>query len=529
MKRTILFAVAVAAFAITAAVADPKPADTKPGDTRPMATQQPDSKTTGTVTAGGQSISYDAVAGTITVHPKDYDDAATKDDTDNPTAVASMFYTAYFKHGADAAKRPIMFLFNGGPGSSTVWLHMGAFGPRRVVTSDDTHTPAAPYQLVDNAQSLLDAADLVFIDAPGAGFSRIWGKDAEKSFYGIDQDGTAFANFIVSFLGKYNRWNSPKYIMGESFGTMRAAVLANMLQNDKGVDLNGVVLLSQVFDWDIYPDDPDAAPGLDTEYELALPSYAATAWYHHKLPGQPKALRPLLLEVERFAMNDYARALSKGYSLDDKTRNAIAQKLHQYTGLSVAYILKSDLRVAYGPFQHELLGNDGLVTGSLDTRFAGFALDPLAKTVGYDPQGADISSAYISLWNQYVRDTLHYGAGVDYKPDAPGAFAHWDWSHTPPGADGPIHSLPNVMPDMANAMKQNPDLKVMLNGGYFDVVTPYYEGWYEMHQLPIPDSLQKNIQYHYYESGHMVYAHQQSLKELHDTVAEFIRSTSNVP
>ncbi|MGN6516731.1 MAG: S10 family peptidase [Rhizomicrobium sp.] len=520
MKRSVLFAAALAALAIAPAGADPS------GDAKLQATQQPDAKTSGTVTAGGQTVSYDAVAGTIVVHPKDYDDAATKDDTDNPSAVASMFYTAYFKHGADAARRPIMFLFNGGPGSSTVWLHMGAFGPRRVVTSDNTHTPAAPYTVVDNAESLLDVADLVFIDAPGAGFSRIWGKDAEKSFYGIDQDGAAFANFIVSFLGKYNRWNSPKYIMGESFGTMRAAVLADLLENDKAIDVNGVVLLSQVFDWDIYPDDPDAAPGLDLEYELALPSYAATAWYHHKLPGKPRDLRPLLLEVERFAMGDYARALAKGYSLDDRTRNAIAQKLRQYTGLSVAYILKSDLRVAYGPFQHELLGNYGLITGSLDTRYTGFALDPLAKTVDYDAQGADISSAYISAWNGYVRDTLHYGAGVQYKPDAPGAFEKWDWSHTPPGADGPIHSLPNVMPDMANAMKQNPGLKVMLNGGYFDVVTPYYEGWYEMHHLQIPKKLGANIEYHYYESGHMVYAHEPSLVQLHDNIAAFVKKTS---
>ncbi|HEY5337340.1 MAG TPA: hypothetical protein VIJ85_03980, partial [Rhizomicrobium sp.] len=258
-----------------------------------------------------------------------------------------------------------------------------------------------------------------------------------------------------------------------------------------------------------------------------LPSFAASAWYHHRLPNQPKELRPLLLEVERFAMTTYAQALSKGYSLDDKTRDAIAQKLHEYTGLPVSYILKSDLRVAYGPFQKELLSDQGLSTGSLDTRFAGPTLDPLSKTVGYDPQGAAIGSAYIAAFNTYVRAVLKYGDGKDYKIEA-GNYGSWDFTHQPPGVDAPIKTLPNVMPDMAVAMKTNPNLKVMLNGGYFDVVTPYYEGWYEMHHLQIPKSLRGNIEYHYYESGHMVYAHEPSLAQLHDNVAAFIRKTDNV-
>lgn len=498
----------------------------KPDDTGKAGVFKADSVTTsGTVHAGGVTVNYDAVAGTLVVHPKDWDDAATKDDKENPTAKTAMFYTAYFKRGARAEDRPVTFLFNGGPGSATLWLHMGAFGPRRVVTADDAHTPAAPYAVVDNAQSLLDVSDLVFIDAPGAGFSRVAGKDAAKAFYGVDQDAHAFAVFIRDFLSKYGRWNSPKYLFGESYGTMRAAVLAYYLTDEMRADLNGVIFLSQVLNWDIYPDIPEANPGLDIPYQLALPSYAATAWYHKKLPKQRKELRPLLLEVERFAMTDYALALAKGNSLDPARRKAIAMKLHEYTGLPVSYILRSNLRINYGPFQQQLLADTGKITGSLDTRFEGPTMDPLSKSVDYDPQGAALSSAYVAAFNAYVRETLKYGAGKSYKTSA-GNFGDWDFTHAPPGVGSPIKSLPNVMPDLAAAMKLNPRLKVMLNGGYFDVVTPYYEGWYEMHHLPIPPQLQRNIEYRFYESGHMVYAHQPSLEKMHDAVADFIKRTS---
>ncbi len=267
-----------------------------------------ESKTsTGSVTVGGQTIAYQAVAGTLIVHPKGWDDVphdpkADKEDTSpgsegdghNPTAEASMFYVAYFKNNGGTT-RPVTFLYNGGPGSSTVWLHMGAFGPRRIVTSTDTHTPAAPYSLVNNASSLLDASDLVFIDAPGTGFSRIAGKDKEKAFYGIDPDAYAFAEFISQFLTKYGRWNSPKYLFGESYGTPRSAVLINQLEADRSVDFNGVILLSQILSFDLSPDRPTSNPGIDLPYETVLPTYAATAWYHHKLvrrsPGSPGAAR----------------------------------------------------------------------------------------------------------------------------------------------------------------------------------------------------------------------------------------------
>ncbi len=481
----------------------------------------------GSVVVRGRSISYEAHAGTLVVHPKDWDDIprnAPKDEKGKPrpSPEASMFYVAYFERGAGPA-RPLTFLFNGGPGSSSVWLHMGAFGPRRVVTADDSHTPAAPYKVVDNADSLLDASDLVFVDAPGTGFSRVAGKGASKAFFGVDQDANAFADFIVQFLSKYGRWNSPKYLFGESYGTTRSAVLSRALESDRMVDVNGVILLSQILNYADNPDGPEDDPGIELPYQLALPSYAATAWYHKKLPADaPKDLPALLAEVERFAMGDYARALEAGADLPAKDRQAIAARLHRYTGLPVDYILKANLRVTGGEFEKNLEGSSGDTTGRLDSRFTGPDLDPLSKEAEYDPQAAAIGSAYVSAFNDYVRRVLKYGQDKLYKPEI-ALWESWDYLHQPPAAHKPLSQATNVMPDLAAAMKYNPGLKVMLNAGYFDLATPFFQGVYEMSHLPIPDKLRKNIELKFYESGHMVYAHAASLKALHDNVAAFIR------
>ena len=502
---------------------------------------------TGSVTIDGRTISYQAVAGTLVIHPKDWDDVprdpnseksnpdAAEGDAKNPTAVASMFYVAYFKDaggkGSEAkGARPVTFIFNGGPGSATFWLHMGAFGPRRIVTSTDAHTPAAPYSLVNNTSSLLDASDLVFIDAPGTGFSRIAGKDKEKTFYGVDQDAYAFSEFISQFLSKYARWNSPKYLFGESYGTPRAAVLVNLLEADRSIDFNGVILLSQILSFDLSPDRPTGNPGVDLPYATVLPTYAATAWYHKKLPGEHGNLEALLTEVEQFAMGDYARALAAGSDLPPNERSAIAEKLHQYTGLPVDYILKADLRIDGGEFRQTLRGAEGMATGRLDSRFSGPDLDPLAQRADYDPQSSALSSAYVSAFNEYARRELHYGDGKSFRPSLR-TFGTWNFQHQLPGqGQVPVSSRQgtNVMPDLANAMKINPNLKVQLNAGYFDLATPFYQGVYEMHHLPMPTSLQANIEYKFYESGHMVYAKDTSLKMLHDNVAGFIRRTSNL-
>ena len=478
-------------------------------------------------------VDYQAVAGTLVVHAKGWEDTAAlekgkggKDDDAGPAPEASMFYAAYFKKGAKAEARPITFLFNGGPGSSTIWLHMGAFGPKRVVTPGDQHQPAAPYKLVDNQYSLLDSTDLVFIDAPGTGFSRIAGKDKDKAFLGVDQDANAFAEFVTAFLSKYGRWNSPKYILGESYGTTRAGALVNLLENEDSVDVNGVILISQALNYDVLPDYPELNPGVDEPYVMWLPSYATTAWYHKKLPAEaPKDLKALVAEVNAFAAGEYTSALAAGNLLDPAKRKAVAEKLHKYTGLPAAYIEKANLRVSMGEFQKTLLGDSDMTTGGLDTRFSGPTLDPLAKEASYDPQGAAIGSAYVAAGNDYVRKSLKFGVELAYKPTI---RADWDFSHRPPGADKALQTQVNVMPDLAAAMKQNPNLKVMANAGYFDVVTPFYEGIYEMSHLAIPPALQPNIEFAYYESGHMVYVNEPSLKALHENVAAFIKKTANI-
>jgi carboxypeptidase C (cathepsin A) len=497
--------------------------------------------TTGTVTIGGQPITYHAVAGTLVVHAKGWDDVTErvdlepekpkgddgkpKGDDAKPTskmtkAEASMFYAAYFKDGAPSESRPIMFLYNGGPGSATVWLHMGAFGPRRVMTVGDQHLPAAPYSRVNNAWSLLDATDLVFIDAPGAGFSRIAGPDKEKSFYGIDADAHAFAEFITQFLGKYRRWNSPKYLFGESYGTTRSAVLIADLELERSIDFNGVIMLSQWLNASM----DDSSPGIDLPFELALPTYAATAWYHHKLgPDAPTDLPALVAEVEHFAVTEYALALQRGSTLPEAERAAIAAKLHKYTGLPIDYIRKANLRVTASEFEKELQDFEGLTTGRLDTRFSGPAFDPLAQRPGYDPFDAAVASAYVAVFNDYVRKELKFGEGRAFKVFAD--IEHWSWVHHGEGGHAWTGGM-NVMGDLAAAMKFNPNLHVQLESGYFDLATPFFEGSYELAHLPIPDKLQQNLETKRYASGHMIYAVEAELHALHDNVADFIRRTS---
>jgi carboxypeptidase C (cathepsin A) len=505
----------------------------KSAEKTPEKTPPADVTTQGMIDLGGQHLAYNAIAGTITVGATDAQDAELgldgkpepgsqlalnepKEPKDS-SPVARMFYVAYFKKDAKAEDRPITFFYNGGPGSSTVWLHMGSLGPKHVVTSGDQHLPAAPYKMIDNANSLLDVSDLVFIDMPGTGFGRLIGKDAEKAFWGVDEDANAFARFIARFITKYGRWNSPKFIFGESYGTTRSAVLSDLLENGKSIDINGVILLSQIFNFTTDIDGPSGNPGVDLPYELALPTYAASAAYHKKVAQQPAALEPFLKEVEDFAMGPYAHALALGTDVTAAEKQQVAEKLHDYTGIPIAYWLKANLRVSGGEFEKTLQDDQDLTTGRLDTRFSGPSLNPLSEGAEYDPQSSAISSAYVSLFNDYVRKDLKYGEGQTYLPRA--LFnngSDWDLKHN----GNPINL--NVAPDLAEAMKTNPRLKVMVNGGYYDLATPFFAAEYEEKHLPIPQSLAKNIEYAWYESGHMVYVRDESLKQLHDRVAAFI-------
>jgi carboxypeptidase C (cathepsin A) len=525
-----------------------RPASTPPATAASRSAITPDSTTEGTVSVGGQVIAYKAVAGTITVgatEPQDAtigfdgrplpDSGVTSASGPDAPPTARMFYVAYFKKDATARTRPITFIYNGGPGSPTMWLHLGTFGPKRITVPDAQHQEGAPYTIVSNEDSLLDVSDVVFIDAPACGHSRTFGKNTAAAFYGVDADGHAFERFIRRFLSKYDRWNSPKYLFGESYGTPRSAVLAADLNS---VDLNGIILLSQILSFDNSVDGPSANPGVDQAYALALPTMAATAWYHHKLSPEPPALKPFLEEVQKYALGDYMAALLQGADLSEAQERAVAEKLHSYIGLPVDYLMRADLRVQGGEFSEELELDQGMTTGRLDSRYQGPEVDPLAATSAYDPQSDAITSAWNTAINDYLHNDLKYATQDTYalnaRQDDP-TFS-WNMTHRPPGrgfggpggaAPGTVETGANVMPDLAYRMKMNPKMKVMLAGGYFDLATPYFEGMYEMKHLPMPRSLQSNISYHYYEAGHMIYVREDILKQFHNDVANFIKSTES--
>ena len=502
----------------------------------PAAGVPADSMTEGTVHVGGEAIGYRAVAGILTVGSTDSYDAMLgldgkqlpdsgmrapdKDKPEEAPAVARMFYTAYFKKAAAGESRPVTFLYNGGPGSATMYLHMGSFGPKRVMTTDGQHDEGAPYRIVDNQYSLLDVSDLVFIDAPGTGFSRVVGKDAAKDFYGVDGDVGAFDRFIRRFLTKYNRWNSPKFLFGESYGTPRSAALSAALEN---VDLNGVILLSQILSYNDSPDGAGSQPGMEQGFFLALPSFAATAWYHHRVPNQPAELEPFLKEVEQYSLGEYASALLMGADLPEARKEAVAEKLHSYTGVPAAYWVKANLRVAGGEFSKELQTEIGVTTGRLDSRYEGPAIDPINSEAEYDPFTQSIDSAYTTAINSYVRTDLKFGEQMTYKPSAREPGWHWNMEHHGPlggRSGGPL----NVMGDLATTMKLNPKMKVLLMGGYFDLGTLYFGATYEMKHLPMPVNLQNNISYHFFHTGHMVYVNEDALRGLHETTAAFIKA-----
>jgi carboxypeptidase C (cathepsin A) len=494
-----------------------------------------DSVSESSVAVGGKTIAYKAVAGLIRVGATDLQDATIAlDGTTLPDsgveppkpgdepATATMFYTAYFAKDQNAGARPIVFIYNGGPGSATMYLRMASFGPVRVVLPDLGHPAGGPYKIVPNEDSLLDAADLVFIDAPGTGYGRVTGKDANKAFYGIDQDAGAFQRFIRRFLTKYDRWNSPRFLFGESYGTTRDAALAATLQRH-GVDLNGVVFLSQILSFDNSADGSDGNPGTDNGFFLALPSFAATAWYHHKVPNQPAELLPWLHEVEQYSLGEYATALLQGADLDATKKAAVAAKLESYTGIPAATWVKANLRLTGGQFAQDLLGASGETTGRLDSRWQGPSMNPMNSESDYDPFSESIESAINAAMNTYAHDTLNFGKDMTYEPSARMGGCNWDMTVKGQGG-GWAGTSSNVMGEIAYTMKVNPHMHVLLMGGYFDLGTLYFGATYEMKHLPMPASLQKNIDYKFFPTGHMVYVNPEARAALHQRTAEFIRT-----
>lgn len=489
---------AIPAFAANAPAAATAKA---PAATTP-APKETKSVTHGRVTVNGRTIRYTATAGTLLL----------RDAKDQPTA--SMFYVAYTEDGVrNPAQRPVTFIYNGGPGSSSVWLHMGGIGPVRVVTADAKPTPPPPYDIVTNPYTLLDKTDLVFIDAVGTGYSRPVGKGTDKMFWGVDQDVRSFGQFIERYISDNNRWNSPKFLLGESYGTTRSANLADWLQQN-GVALNGVILLSSVLNYG------DGWPGTDLGEITYLPSYAAVAWYHHALPQQPAHLAPFVQQVEQFASTEYAHALFEGTRLPPAEYDQVVQKLHAYTGLSEKYIREVNLRINMMRFRAQLLRDRGRTIGRLDARFEGFNRDNAEEYPDYSDMSQAITPAYTAAFNWYVRNDLKFDSQRPYVILNDQTIRHWDWKHPIPGSFFPV-PLPDVAPNLADAMRKNPNLMVFSGNGYFDLGTPFYKTEYDFAHMKLPPVLLNNVSFHFYHSGHMLYLHQHTLMDLHADLDNF--------
>ncbi len=453
-----------------------------------------------TATIGGKAIAYTATAGTLTI----------RDDEGKP--IASMFYVAYT---TGDAHRPVTFLYNGGPGSSTMWLHMGSVGPIRVLTDSPAATHNAPYSIVNNNESLLDKSDLVFLDAIGAGYSRPLGDTKLAAFWSTDKDIDAFARGIERYLTINDRWNSPKVIFGESYGTTRSAGLSYRLQQD-GVQLNGVVLLSSILNYG------RRQPGFDQEMINYIPSYAAAAAYHHRLPNPPTDIAAYLHEVREFARGPYANALAKGQDLDDASRREIATKLAGYIGLSPEYILAADLRVNPSRFRAELLRDQRLVLGRYDDRFTGSNVDAVAEDPEYDPSDTGIDGAFISGFHDYVTRELGYTTDMQYRPTYYSAGVQWDFTHSGRGlGNGGYSNQADVALDLSQAMRENPHLLLYSLNGLYDLATPFFGTEYDLGHMQLEPALKGNVRFAYYPSGHMVYLNPEALKSMKADLARF--------
>jgi carboxypeptidase C (cathepsin A) len=463
----------------------------------------PDAITHHTIVLDGKRIAYTARAGRLLL----------RDASGAPSA--SVFYVAYTADHSVAKRRPVTFMWNGGPGSSTIWLHVGSFGPVRVAVPKDGTQPPPTAPLVANASSLLDTSDLVFVDAVGTGWSTIVAHAKPSDFYGVDEDARAFAQFIERWTTVNARWESPKFLFGESYGTTRAANVANVLQND-GMAVNGVVLLSSALDYNFLP--IGQGPGNDYVYIGYLPTEAAVAWYHHKVAGNPPDLARFVAEVRAFAGGPYAQALVAGDALDPRTRAQIVARLHAYTGLSADYIDRADLRISPNRFREELLRSAGLSVGRYDGRYSGHEVDANGTVPTDDFSDTMTSAADVAAFNHYAHDVLHYTEQRPYEVLSFQVNRLWKYQR---GEDG---NAVSVVADLRSAIVQNPFLHVLSANGYYDLATGFYGTEYLLHHMNLTPAESRRVGFAYFASGHEVYLNHDSLIQFKADLVRFYRA-----
>ena len=465
------------------------------------------------ITIGGKEIKYTVITGTMVLKEETAD---REKESEGEKPRAEIFFIAYTKNGVkDKSRRPVTFSFNGGPGSSSVWLHMGLLGPRRVVQEFDGDLPRPPFQLTDNEYSLLDETDLIFIDPVSTGYSRAAEGQKPVEYHGFKKDIESVGDFIRLYTTRYNRWLSPKFLAGESYGTTRAAGLSGYLFDRHGMMLNGIMLISSVLDFATI----DFAFGNDLPYIVYLPGYAATAWYHDALTTPHKTLQNLLKEVEEFALRDYASALLKGDALMPEERAIVVEKLARYTGLSPAFLERTNLRIKDQHFFKELRRERGQTVGRLDSRFVGLDRSGVTETPEYDPLLTNVMGPYTAGFYDYVRSELKFEADMPYEILSekvhPWSFKEFEGQAI------------YVAETLRKAMTVNPHLKVFVANGYYDLGTPYFASEYTFSHLGLNESLRGNISMAYYEAGHMMYIHLPSLKQMKKDLAKFIKGAMN--
>jgi carboxypeptidase C (cathepsin A) len=454
------------------------------------------------ITVNGQKLEYTATAGNLLLKEED------------GKVKASVFFIAYARAGVtDLSTRPVTFAFNGGPGSSSVWLHLGALGPKRVLVSAEGEPLPPPYRLVDNEFTILDQTDLVFIDPVTTGYSRPAPGQSGKQFHGVQEDVQSVGEFIRLYTTRFQRWSSPKFLAGESYGTTRAAGLAGYLQDQQGMNLNGIILISSVLNFQTVRFDE----GNDLPYSLFLPTYTATAWYHKRLPDDLMMDRARTLrEVERFALSEYAQALLKGNKLPADERQQIVHKLARYTGLGEDFVQRANLRIEISSFTKELLRDRHLVVGRFDSRYKGADLNAVSSRPGYDPSYAAVLGPYTATLNQYLRHELRYESDLPYEI-LTGRVQPWDY--------GPAKNrYLNVAATLEQAMVKNRYLRVFQANGYYDLATPYFATEYTFNHLGADAALTARVTMGYYDAGHMMYVHRPSLQKLKRDLAAFIQS-----